>query len=511
MAIIDPVEMAYLDWLVQQLQADEKSILEARNYYNGVQEDFMSARVRQFLGVHEDNPFSLNVCETVVTAVANVLNVTGFDTNEKPNQDGMKAQADWARQVWDANKMDSLQDVVHEFALADRETFVIVDWDPETKMPSLVHNQRFIDVGAGGDGMGVWMVYENDDIYQRPLYAVKQWVETQWSAGGMPHTTTRRTVYYADRIERFVYDAGWKPFESENAPAIQLQVDKAEQPLGIPVIHFKNKGYRAEHWKAIPMQDAINKTLVDILGANDLTAFKSFFALGFMPTTDGKAPAADGSNALTIGPGVINGAANVKAGEAALQEIEGADMTPLMNSLKDLVTLTAQITDTPVSRFIVTAQIASADTIKSQTEALEKKAEDRRGLFGDAWSQVMGMARKYANVYGGAGLNEEIEFKTTWRHDRTLEELEKKRTALEIPREQIWVEASYTPEQIATMKAMVEYRIALEKILWEGAQAASLQGIPLELYLQRAGVPEKEITAIQEAIANQSGVPATDL
>src|SRR5687767_13036813 len=96
MAIIDPVEMAYLDWLIQTIEAEEKSILSSRNYYNGIQEDFMTARVRQFLGVHDDNPFKLNVCETIVTAVANVLNVTGFDTDEKADKDGIKAQSAFA-------------------------------------------------------------------------------------------------------------------------------------------------------------------------------------------------------------------------------------------------------------------------------------------------------------------------------------------------------------------------------------------------------------------------------
>lgn len=509
MAIIDPVEMAYLDWLVQQMEADEESILEARNYYNGVQEDFLTARVREFLGVHDDNPFTLNVCETVVTAVANVLNVTGFDTGETPTQEGVKPQAVWAADIWRKNKMDSLQDVVHEFALADRETFVIVEWDPEQEFPRLVHNQRFIDVAAGGDGMGVWMVYENDDIYQRPLYAVKQWVETTWT-NTLPRTSMRRTVYYPDRIERFIYNNGWKRFDQEDVPWPQPHVDKQGNPLGLPVIHYKNKGYRAEHWKAIPMQDAINKTLVDILGANDLTAFKSFFAFGFMPTTDGKELKADGSNALTIGPAVINGVANKTPDQAMLQEIEGADNKHLMDELIQLVTLTAQITDMPVSRFVITAQVAAEGTIKAQNDALEKKGEDRRGLFGDAWSQVMDMARKYDNLYGNAGLDEEIEFQPLWKHDRTLDELQAKSQALSIPQEQIWTEAGYTSEQIADMKKMSSYRLQFEKQLWEGAASAT-QNIPLEEYLRRCGVPEEEIAKISQAIGSQSGVPLTNL
>ncbi len=509
MAILDPVEMAYLDWLVQQMEAEQQSIQEARNYYNGVQTEFLTARVRQFLGLHEDNPFSLNVCETVVSAVANVLNVVGFDTDENPTKDKIKEQATWAADVWKANKMESLQDVVHEFALADRETFVIVEWDEEKKLPRLIHNQRFVGVSAGGDGMGVWMVYENDDIYQRPLYAVKQWVDTIWN-NNLPRTTTRRTVYFADRIERYMYDNGWKHFEDDGKPWSQPNLNTAEQPIGIPVIHFKNKGFRAEHWKAIPMQDAINKTLVDVLGANDLTAFKSFFAFGFMPTTDGKDLKEDGSNALTIGPGVINGVANKTPDQASLQEIEGADNTPLMKALIDLVTLTAQTTDTPVSRFVITAQVAAEGTIKAQNDALNKKAEDRRGLFGDGWSQVMSMARALANLYGNALLDEKVEFQPIWKHDRTLEELQTKGQALNIPQEQIWAEAGYTSEQIAQMKQMPSYRVAFEQKLWEGASAAT-QNIPLEIYLQRSGVPEDEVKNIIDAISNQSNVPLTDL
>ena len=510
MAIINPVDMAYLDWLVQSLKAEQKSILEARNYYNGAQEDFLTPRVREFLGLHGDNPFALNVCETVVSAVANVLNVIGFDTSEPPREDGTKPHSIWAADVWRRNKMDSLQDVVHEYALADRETFVIVDWDAEGNFPRLVHNQRFVDVDAGGDGMGVWMVYENDDIYQRPQYAVKQWVETTWTAGGLPRTSTRRTVYYEDRIERYVYDSGWKSFETDDLPAVQPLLDGRGEPLGIPVIHFKNKGYRAEHWKAIPMQDAINKTLVDILGANDLTAFKSFFAIGFMPTTDGKPLSGDGSNALSIGPGVINGVASKTPDQVQLQEIEGADNSPLMKSLIDLVTLTAQITDTPVSRFVVTAQVAGADTIKAQNDALNKKAEDRRGLFGDGWGQAMSLARKYANLYGNAGLDEDVEFRPLWQHDRTLEELQQKNTALGIPQEQIWAEAGYTAEQIAEMKQMPSYRLQAEKQIWEGATSAT-QNIPLDEYLRRVGVPEEDIQKIRTAIRGQTGEPVTDL
>lgn len=65
MAIISPVEMAYLDWLVSSVEAEQKNILESRNYYNGAQAEFLTALVQDFLGLHEDNPFTLNVCESI--------------------------------------------------------------------------------------------------------------------------------------------------------------------------------------------------------------------------------------------------------------------------------------------------------------------------------------------------------------------------------------------------------------------------------------------------------------
>lgn len=507
------LELTQLEAMLQDFLAEQENVLLARNYFNGIQEVYLTERAKEFLGLHgDDNTFKLNVCRTIVTAVANELNLIGFDTNEKAVEDKPKEQAAWAMDVYKKNKLDSLQDTVHESALADSETFVIVEWDKEQSYPRLIHNQRFVDTDAGGDGMGVWMIYENDDPNQKPIAAVKQWIDTAYSIQGIPASEKRRTLYYPDRIERWVYRGGaWQHFIEIDEPWPIPRVDNQGKPLGIPVIHFKNKGIRPEHWDAITMQDAINKTLVDILASADLTAFKSFFGFGFYPTIDGKEPKADGSNMMKMGPAQFNGTMKTRD-QAALEQIEGADPTALLEALVKLVLFTAQITDTPASKFVVTAAIASEKTIKEQDAALKKKATDRRGLFGDAWTQVIAMARTLANQFGNATLDEEkVQFIPIWEHTETLEELKEKREMLNVPLEQIWIEAGYTPEQIAVMKTTQEYLMVFEKALWEGYNAASQSGVPLEIYLRRVKVPEEEIKAITEGIANQSGVPATDL
>lgn len=510
---ISPLVFAELDAILQEEETIQENVLLARNYFNGIQEVYLTARAMEFLGLHGDqNTFKLNVCRTIVTTVANELNLIGFDTNEKSDGGKPKEQAVWAMDVYKKNKLDSLQDTVHEGALADSETFVIVEWDAEQKYPRMIHNPRFVSVDAGGDGMGVWMVYENGDPNQPLIAAVKQWIDTQYDVNGQPHSVKRRTIYYPDRIERWVYrTATWEHFTNMVDEAWpQPWVDKQGEPLGIPVFHFKNKGQRSEHWDGIPMQDAINKQLVDILAAGDLTAFKSLFGFGFYPTIDGKEPKADGSNVMKMGPAQFNGTMK-PPDQASLHEIEGADVTPLVETLVKLVLFTAQITDTPASKFVVTAAIASEKTIKEQDAGLKKKATDRRGLFGDPWAAAMAMARKLSNFYSNTLLSEEIKLLPMWEHTETLEELKEKRDTLNIPLEQLWLEAGYTPEQIAAMKQTSEYRVAFEKALWEGYNVASQSGMPLEMYLERIGLPEEEIKAITDAITNQSGVPTTDL
>lgn len=509
--MVTTLDLSQMEFMVQEQLELQKNILLARNYYDGIQTVVLSARAMEFLGMHKENTFKLNVCRTIVTAVSNELNLIGFDTNEKVKEGEVKVkkQAQWAAEIFDKNKLASLQDSVHEFALSDCETFVIVEWDGEEKFPRMIHNQRFIDTEVGGDGMGVWMVYENGDPNQKPLYAVKQWIETEFS-NGTPVSNTRRTVYFPDRIERWVFKNGiWEHFEEEGKEWPIPWKDKQGEPLGIPVFHFKNKSLNAEHWDAIPMQDAINKTLVDILAAGDLTAFKSFFGIGFYPTIDGKEPNADGSNVMKMGPGQFNGTMNAP-GEAEFHEVEGADVTPMVNTLTQLILITAQITDTPVSRFITTAAIASADTIKAQESQLKKKAIDRRDLFSTPWSGAMAMGRKLQNLYTTDGFDEAVQFISLWKNSESLDELAQKRETLGIPQEQLWLEAGYTADQISIMKATPEYRVKYEAELWEGATAAT-QNIPLETYLRRAGVPEEEIKQILKDIENQSGVPTTDL
>lgn len=468
------VNMLYIDALIRAIQDDDAIVALARKYHNGIQDTYMNDRVKEFLDVHPNRTFCLNICRTIVLAVKDELSVSGFNTTEKADAEGVKKQSQWAWDLWTRCHMDTVQSEVHESALSDRETFIIVDWDYKKTRPRFVHNYRFtsLEDDEFTGGQGCWMIYENDDVNQPAKCAVKEWIQTDYDATSTAVVHIRRTIYYPDHIEKWVSASGGSDWEHYVEPSTIADadgnivpepwpipwVDKLKQPLGIPVIHFRNVGMMPEAWDAISIQDAINKTLVDILASNDLTAFQMFAAMGWYPTTDGEPPKADGSNLLKVGPGQFIG---TRDPNGKFQVISGDDPTPLVAALQDLIVMAAQVTGTPTSRFTTTKLVASAETLKTQDMQLKKKAQDRRVLFGDSWEACMEMARKLTNFFGtDPQLDETVLFTTIWTNNQTLDDLKAKKD-LGVPEEILWSEAGYSTDQIAKMKATDEYKATM--------------------------------------------------
>ena len=445
------IELMRLEAQVETEYDEQREVLLARRYHEGDQDVYLNARALEYLGLHDENKFRMNICRMVVTSVLDELNLVGFDTGETG---ASRPLADWVSSVLIANRVDSIQKDVHETALRDRESFVIVDWDVEGNRPRLTWMPRYTSLSADDDAdeMGCYAIYPDDDYTQLPEAAVKRWVEVV--PMGMTNTQRQRmTVYFPNRIERYAYGAGWQKYvtnEGDPWPTPWTEDGKLEgKPLGIPVIHFKNSGLRPEAWDAIPMQDAINKLLIDTLACADLSGFRILFASGFIPTDDGKPY--DGTNMATVAPGQIIGTTK---DNARLTPIEGSSPVPLMDTLTNIIQHTAHITSTPPGRF--SAEIQSGDSQKEQNKPFYAKVDDRRVRFGNAWEDVFGMARKLANLWGAANLDTDTPLSAIWKHSYTFDELIAKKT-LGVPQEQIWLEMGYSQKEIESMKQMDEY------------------------------------------------------
>ncbi len=475
-------ELAYLNWLAGEEMTRQTNVQQARDYYAGEHALSLTDRQREFLGVKSGGRFAANYCETVVNALAERLIVSGVTSQDQ-------GVASWASEVFRANRLDSLQGDVHQGAIRDGVCFVIVDWNAETGLPRLTFHPRYVSSQAGGDGFGCKAFYPNDDHRQPMKYATKRWTE-DLEVDGKSVARQRLTVYFPERVEKYVLasvasrsgqylEAGWQPFADEDGGVWPLPwVDQAGKPLGIAVKAFNNPDVRSELWNAIPLQDALNKALLDLLAGQDVSGFRIFFARGFFATTDGNPPKTDGSNYLRMAPGQIIGTAEQQADFAP---IDPPSLDPMLNVFWAMVLVLAQTTDTPASRFQLTRQVASAESQKESEGPLLAKGRDRQVDFGNSWEDTFGLARRLQNLYGAQQVDELAPIEVIWaplepRDEAAhIESLAVKREKLSVPLRQVWKEAGYSPDEIAEMEASPEFvaRLRMLTVGLPGGQEAA--------------------------------------
>lgn len=484
--IYNQVDLSRLDALDQDEIDYQNLITKARKYHDGDQGVQLTARLREFLNVNsrDNNPFSMNIIRAVVEAITERMIVSGFsvigvempadENGEKP----VHPQATWFDRVWKLNQMDALQTDLHTWALRDGEAFAIVEYSSTRGIPEITVHPRYVDIQNGGDGYGVRIIYPDNDDTRDPLFAVKDWVEEiRDMENGIVTSRARRTFYYPDRVERYYHNGGefveFAEYEIDEITGDEVNVwpipwvDRQGNPLGIPVVHFKN-GFRPEAKDAFSIQDAVNKAMVDLMASADLSAFRIFVALGWIPTTDGAEVKADGSNLIKISPGSIIGTA--RSG-ATFTSIEPANLSSLLDLIQQLIWWAALVTKTPPHRFSPSKQIAGADTLKQQEEPLLAKIRLRQTIFGNAWEQVAKICARLEQTFGSTdGINPAIEFSVNWaepqaRDDTVIhDEWRVKREVLKVPLTTLWKEAGYTSEEIKEMQESLEYQAYIDMI-----------------------------------------------
>lgn len=468
---INLAQLSLAAWLADDEKDTQRAVLKARRYHFGKQFTFLTDRLKEFLDVNDDDiKFRLNVCRAVVTAVTERLGVIGFDApgGEVETAEGYQNPlSDWAWNLWQQNRMDAKQDPVHGGAIRDSEYFVIVDWDADARRVRFTPHQRYTDVEVDGDGEGCRAFYANDDPNQPLEKVIKRWSETYADANGRINQRQRMTVYLPDRVEKYAMERGqWALFDGDGDGGIVNWTDRAGKPLGIAAVHFKNKDLLPEAQEAFSPQDGINKSYIDFLAAMDTAGMPVRYTLGFVPTADGKPLAADQSNAMTITAGMwLHTQKN--ANEAAVGALDPFDPVKLLDAIDRQILYIAILTDTPVARFQFSRQVAAEGTLKEQEEPLYKKVEQRQILLGNGWEDVMTLARKLANAFGNAGLDEAPAFQTRWADPRSRTTQEKKeeaeaKKATGVPDEHLWREVwGYDEKTIARLKQSDEYKAKL--------------------------------------------------
>lgn len=410
---------------------------------------------------------------------------------EPPSEDMIEAkrQLAWAGYWMTEANLAMAVDDGFEMAVRDGEAFLFVFPNEKRGMfPKIIAQPRFVDPGVydgdgdnrvSGDGYGCIAHYPHGDTRLDPEFVSKRWIE--YPETGV--TRQRENLYFPDRIEFWYRDTGmseWTPFpDPENDNQTELAWVDNGQPIGIPIVHLKKSDLRPQAWDAIPVQDAINKVVLDLLATADLTAFQIIITRGWFPTKDGNVPDEDGSNLLEIAPGHAIGT-GAKANETATDVIKAAELTPLIELLRTLIIYLAVLCNLPSSRYNFSGNLASEQTLKEQDEPLLSLVRRLQKPFGDAMEEVFTVARKLANVYGGMGFDEEVSFRAMWGKSETrstmdlLQELAIKREKLHLPFQQLWIEAGYTEAQVEQFMQVPEIRAFLDQL--EQGITNALQG-----------------------------------
>ena len=223
----------------------------------------------------------------------------------------------------------------------------------------------------------------------------------------------------------------------------------------VPVFHFANNAFTGEYGRSelrdvIPLQDALNKSNMDLLVAMEYGAYRQRYAtglnLGMPDPLTGTIP-----SPFKTGPGEIwTGPAGATFGDFDVTDLKqfvqvGADYDAKISNVARIPAhwLTLSMENPP-----------SGEALKTAEAPFVAKLKDRQISFGNNWEDVF----QFALLTLG---KEVANLKALWqsaelRSDREVAEVSVLKTTVGVPEEKVWSEMGYTDTEVAeftTMKA----------------------------------------------------------
>lgn len=369
-------------WIAEQTDR-AKNVLKYRAYHDGDHDaTYLTAELRDQLRVSSSSnvPFAANYCPVVVQTMADRLELIGIRTT----RDDLNA---WIADVLIENRIDGLQHAVHEAAIIDGDTFVMVSFDNASQRVLLTHEHAY-------DGTsGMLVLYRSRDLKDMAA-AFKLW-QVEINATDV---LTRINVYLPDRIERYaaLNDGAITPYSSGELQAVEAWVSgRTGEPIGIPVVQYRNRGRFnygvSEIAPAIPIQDAHNRTWYSLVLNSEYTGFPMLFALGFQPTGNFR----PGSMITAV---MENNEPPTRDQQVDLRRIEAGSNSEFLATAQYQEGVIGRITRTPSPEFV--APTASGEARKQAEAGLVGKVKRAQITFGNAWEDCIRLAWRIQDGFG---------------------------------------------------------------------------------------------------------------
>lgn len=306
-----------------------------------------------------------------------------------------------------SNELEQLQNDLFNGALVEGRSYALV-WPTD-------------EGGARVDfqpAQNMLVTYHPDDIRVIDR-AIKRWVTPD---GGQRLTLYTRDFLYKYKIapvgnqdpeDVVPRDTGWEPLDIAESgdPTWPLP-----NPFGeVPIVPFYNRGNRSELRDIVPLQDALNKTLRDMLVANEYQAQKIIYIVTSNEEPDGGWKASPGT-VWHIQPEVDfeGNALPVDVGS-----IDAGNPDGFIATLETFLQHIAAISRTPAHYFYLSSKqggrgdAPSGEALRVAETGLLKKIQKIQALWGLRWLRV---ARLIAMTQNNYDAETSILGETVWTH-----------------------------------------------------------------------------------------------
>ena len=414
---------------IKRLKENQTKYEKTTRYYKGDHDlAFASAKFKNAFG-ELFREFSLNLCPAVCDAVRDKLRIENFSVE---NGDRNLPKKGWA--IWQRNRMGTRSGQVHKEAVINGDSYVMVWVDPEKRVT--IYPQKALNC----------TVMYDEETPGKILWAAKTWQTAE--------KKTRINLYYPDRIERYISRQ-----KSEGGLPEPTAMDEYSDDGGdsmilnsygiVPVFHFANNADignfgESELANAMPVQDALNKSVLDMLVAMEFVSFPQRYAAGIELDYD------DEGNPIPPFKSGVDRLWFTENPDATFGSLEVGDLEQFLKVKADFRIDMACVTGTPLYYFMLpNGNMPSGESLKKSETRFINKVRDRQESFGQVWEDVI----NFALLIEGS---KDVSLFGDWEDPSPISEKEKLdnivvKKEIGISDEQALIEAGYGETDVAKM------------------------------------------------------------
>jgi hypothetical protein len=474
--------MTDLELTIQNLRVNALRYDKPERYYRG--EHDLSFATEKFENAFGSlfREFALNLCPAIVDAVRDKLKIEGFsigslgmpaavvrdersappataggtDTNPAVAAE-LHAAIDT---IWQKNRLDLSAEEIHLEALKTGDAYAIVWPDAAGGVTIYPQRARFCTV-----------IYD-DEMPGVMRFAAKYWRDRD--------CYVRLNLLYPDRIEKYISRSKselslpdfreFLPVGNRTGLVGDLSGDggagesyAVPNPFGtVPLFHFSNTCEigtfgRSEIDQAIPIQNGLNKAVLDMLVAMEFSAFRQRWVTGIEVEYDSNGEAIP---PFKVGCDRLWMTANP---EVSFGDFDTTDLDQFLKVKDSFRVDMASVTGTPLHYFLQNVRgFASGEALGRAEARFLSKVRDRQKAFGIVWSALMSFALRVGGFGSGILLRPRWQDPAPMAEREFLENLVLKKK-LGITTEQALIEAGYGPADVSKMVGKTQKDLAADK------------------------------------------------